>query len=265
MLAEGLAFPECPRVVDGEVWFVDTPHVKVLGRDGKVREHATLPARLVLGLAVLPDGAVLANDVLGRRVFRVDAAGREECRIDLSGHFDHPINEVVAAEDGSLYVGSMGFDMLAHAAPRPSRLARIAPDGTVTATGPDVSFPNGMLVEADTLYVAESTAHRITALQLGPDGVIGSRIAVDLNGRADDHPDGIARDADGTFWYADPLHGHVAGVTGGGEQVAVLEVGLPHPTACAAAGDRLYVTATAALANAELVFSGAGVLVELTR
>jgi sugar lactone lactonase YvrE len=267
MLADGLNFPECPRTVAGEVWFVDTPHVKVLGADGKVRVHATLPAPLVLGLALLPDGSALANDVIGRRVYRIGPRGKVELFADLSGYFPYPINEVVVdPEDGAAYVGSMGFDMLAHGTPQPSRLARIAPDGSVSASGPEVLFPNGMLVEGRTLFLAESLASRISAFPIGPAGLGERTVAADLSGRDADHPDGLARDPDGTIWYADPMAGHVVAVgEGDGRELARYTVGLRHPTACAVIADRIYVTATAKLADPSLRFSGAGALFGLDR
>jgi sugar lactone lactonase YvrE len=64
-----------------------------------------------------------------------------------------------------------------------------------------LAFPNGMAVTGDTLIVAESHGHRLTAFDIGPDGGLsGRRVWAELG---EGTPDGICVDAEGAVWYAD--------------------------------------------------------------
>lgn len=266
LVAGGLSFPECVRWRDGEIWFVDATRLRAIGADGRVRTVAELPAKLVLGLAFLPDGDAVVGDFVGRRLFRVTAEGQVSDWHDLSGHFAHPMNETVVTADGHAYVGSTGFNIFAGEQPGPSRLAHISPDGAVRPTGSDVMFPNGLVISPDgrRLHVAESFGHRISTFDVAEDGeLVNGRLFANLAGSDADHPDGISLAADGSIWYADPMNGVVVRVAEGGEELARVSVPQAHPTSCQVAGEtgeHLLVTATPAMANPEFSFGGEATL-----
>jgi sugar lactone lactonase YvrE len=272
LVADGLNFPECPRWRDGEIWFVDTPYIKVATVGGHVRNHAMLPdARLVLGLTFAADGAALAGDAPGRRVYRASDSGRVELVADLSRHFEHSTNELIAMPEGSLYVGSMGFDILGGGQPQASRLARVSAAGQIEPAGPEVLFPNGMALSGDnhTLYLAESFASKITTFEVRSDGWLGAASTfADVSGRDVHHPDGLSPDPGGGVWYADPFAGVVVLVAPGGAEIDRRSMPLRHPTSCTVGGSRdelLIVTATPAMAGPDLKFAGGGALFTSTR
>jgi sugar lactone lactonase YvrE len=256
---------------DGEVWFVDTPHLKAISTEGEVRSVAELPAKLVLGLTFDAKGNAYFGDSLARRIHRVDPDGNVEVAADLSEVFPFPTNEVLATSDGTLYVGSMGFDILNHGAPAHSRLARVTPEGEISLVGAEVLFPNGMALGPDgtTLLVAESFAGKITEFRIADDGdLVDARTFADVSGADANHPDGIAIDPAGGVWYADPMKGVVVLVADGGEELRRVSVPIKHPTSVGVGGkdsDLLLVTATPAMANAEFKFAGGAALFELPR
>lgn len=263
LIADGLNFPECARWSDGEIWFVDTPSVKVATSQGHVRHHARIPSRLVLGLAFTAAGNVLVGDAVGRRIYAISDDGSAELYADLSDHFAYLGNELAVAGDQSIYVGSVGFDLLNRAEPMSSRLARVTPDGGVAATGPPVVSPNGLALSDDgrTLFVAESFASKVTAIAVRDDHTLGEATTfADLAGSSMHRPDGIGLDPRGGLWYADPAGGALVHLADDGSEVTRVTVPLAHPTSCWVDGDRIAVTATSAMVGPDLRFDGAGAL-----
>jgi sugar lactone lactonase YvrE len=68
-----------------------------------------------------------------------------------------------------------------------------------------LSFPNGIVVTPDgkTLIVAETMGHRLTAYDLLADGSLANR-RIHAQLPDDVNPDGIALDAEGAVWLANP-------------------------------------------------------------
>jgi len=84
-------------------------------------------------------------------------------------------------------------------------IACVDPDGRARVVARDLSFPNGMVVTPDgrTLIVAETMGHRLTAFDIQADGSLANRrIYAQLP--EDVSPDGIALDAEGAVWLANP-------------------------------------------------------------
>ena len=80
---------------------------------------------------------------------------------------------------------------------KPGIVAVVLPDGSSQQVADDVWFPNGMVVlDDDTLVVAESHADRLTAWTITESGaLVDRRVWADLGpGSA---PDGICADAEG--------------------------------------------------------------------
>jgi sugar lactone lactonase YvrE len=223
--------------------------------DGTLRVFGELDGHVALGLAFLDDGSVLSGSAFRRKIYRLFPDGRKEIFADLADEVPDITNECVVGRDGSVYVGSVGFDFLKGDAPRPTRLVRIAPNGSISRVGPELYMPNGTALSNDgrTLYVAESMGAKITALSLGDDGEINlSRVVADLSANEADHPDGIALAPDGSLFYAAPLlpGGVIVHLSSSGYEIARYTVGLPHSTSCALGGPSgrtLFVTATDAM------------------
>jgi sugar lactone lactonase YvrE len=81
----------------------------------------------------------------------------------------------------------------------------IGPDGSVRVVAEGLSFPNGMVITPDgkTLIVAETTGHRLTAIDEDVEGALAKRrVYAELGENV--QPDGIALDVEGGVWLANP-------------------------------------------------------------
>jgi sugar lactone lactonase YvrE len=252
ILVETTGFPECPRWHDGELWFTLSNRIMVARLDGTLRVFGEVEGHVALGLAFFGDGSVLTGSAFMRQIYRLFPDGRKEVFADLREEIPDITNECAIGRDGSVYVGSVGFEFLKGDAPRPTRLVRIAPDGSVSRVGPELFMPNGMVLSdaGETLYVAESLGGKITAVTVADDGDLKpERIVANLSATDADHPDGFALAPDGSIYYAAPLvpGGAVVHVSPTGSEIRRYMVGWPHSTSCALgglSGRSLFVTAT---------------------
>jgi sugar lactone lactonase YvrE len=240
VLAEGLYFGEGPRWHDGRLWFSDfyDHAVKSCGPEGDVRVELQLDEQ-PSGLGWLPDGRMLVVAMISRRVLAIDG-GRVEVHADLSHLAGFHCNDMVVDAHGRAYVGNFGFDLDAALEARgvdgvladhaTATMARVDPDGTVTAAAADLHFPNGSVITPDgtTLIVAETLGLRLSAFDIAPDGSLsGRRVWADLGFRV---PDGICLDAEGMVWVANPLAPEcflVAEDPDGGDVVEVVTTSQP--------------------------------------
>jgi sugar lactone lactonase YvrE len=233
ILADNLIFPECPRFHDGHIYIVDGPAVRRFDLAGNVGVAAQFPTMMLLGLQIEPDGTIYTGAAFDRTVHRAKD-GKTDVVADLSAVVETPNNELVVLPGGEMLVGNMGFFILKGEAPVPSGLYRVAKDGSIARTGPDIVFPNGMvLLEGGRkLLVAGGLGAQVWTLDLAEDGkVIGSNV-LDLT--APDHTphaDGIAQAADGSLWYGDMHYGEAVQCNADGSQRIVIKGAMNHVTA----------------------------------
>jgi len=183
---------ESPRWHDGRFWMCDWVAGEVLAfdADGK-REVVTRVGGLPFSIDWLADGRLVVTTQTGVVV------GTELAPYGATGQ---PFNEIVVDAAGRAWVdmpGSMPWD-----APQPGIVAVVWPDGSSRTVAEDVWFPNGMVVvDDDTLVLAESHADRLTAWTITGSGeLVDRRVWAELGpGSA---PDGICTDAEGAIWYA---------------------------------------------------------------
>jgi sugar lactone lactonase YvrE len=226
-LCDGLYFGEGPRWRDGRLWFSDffARAVKSVSLAGDVRVELALDDA-PSGLGWTPDGALLVVSMAKREVLRRAPGGEIAVHADLSTVATFRSNDMVVDAAGGAYVGDFGFDLHAELLRRgdPSvfadhptaRLARVAPDGTVTVAAEDMHFPNGSVITPDggTLIVGETLAARLTAFDVAPDGTLsGRRVWAPTWPRL---PDGICLDAEGAVWIANPLASECVRIGEGG-------------------------------------------------
>jgi sugar lactone lactonase YvrE len=118
-------------------------------------------------------------------------------------------------------------------------IARVDPDGAVHVAATGLRFPNGTVISPDgaTLVVAETFAERLTAFDVETDGALTNRRTwAELPGVV---PDGIALDAEGAIWVANPVAPECLRVASGGAVVERVATSQPC-YACALGGpDRL--------------------------
>jgi sugar lactone lactonase YvrE len=238
VLASGISFGEGPRWHDGRLWFSDfyDHAVKSVSTGGDVRAEFELDDQ-PSGLGWMPNGDFLVVSMTKRRVLRRGTDGSLRIHADLSGLATWHCNDMVVDAVGRAYVGNFGFDLDAAMADRgfegvvadhtAAKLALIQPDGTVQVAAEDMHFPNGSMITRDgkTLIVGETFAGRLTAFDIGPDGVLSNRREwATIWPRV---PDGACLDAEGAIWVANPAAPECVRVAEGGEVLEVVATSAP--------------------------------------
>ena len=217
VLCEGLYFGEGPRWRDGRLWFSDfyARAVKSVSLAADVRTELELHDDAPSGLGWTPDGSLLVVSMEKRRVLKRAPDGAVTVHADLGGVAAFLSYDMVVDAAGGAYVGDFGFDLHQALMERgdqsvladhpATRLARVAPDGAVTVAAEDMHFPNGSMITPDgkTLIVGETLGARLTAFDIGADGILsGRRVWAQTWPRV---PDGACLDAAGAVWIANPL------------------------------------------------------------
>ncbi len=208
-LLTGRGLVESPRWHSGRLYFSDWSAGEVIAvdLDGNHEVVASVDS-LPLCTAFLSDGTLLI----------VDSPNSKLLRQDLTTYADlgQPgWNDTAVDRWGNVYVNRAGFNPMAGESPKPGGVHVVTPDGTVREVADDIAFPNGMVVTNDTLIVADSYRHTLTAFDIHPNGTLTNRrIWADLGTGT---PDGICADAEGAVWYADVPNQWCARVAEGGE------------------------------------------------
>jgi sugar lactone lactonase YvrE len=227
-LAEGGGFFESPRWRDGRWWVSDLYRglVMTVAPDG-TQEHVMHVEQQPSGMGWMPDGSLLVVSMKDQRVLRRAPDGEVSVHAELAAYCGGHVNDMVVDAHGRAYVGEFGFDLQGFADPRPAKLMRVDPDGTVTVLAEDLLFPNGSVITPDggTLIVGETAGSRYTAFALAADGTVsGRRVwaqvapAPALGPLAQTlpqlrfGPDGCTLDADGCIWAADAVGARCARV-----------------------------------------------------
>ena len=216
-LIDGLAFPEGPRWHGGKLVFSDMHACQVMavdmaGKSSVICEVPTQPS----GLGWLPDGRMLVVSMTDRKLLRLDPDGLKTVA-DLSKLAPFHCNDMVVDSKGRAYVGNFGFDLHANEQPRETTLIMVSPNGDARIVAENMAFPNGAVITPDgrTLVVGESFGRRLTAFDIGADGLLSNRrVWADLGKNV---PDGIGLDAEGAIWVASPTSSEVIRVRQGGE------------------------------------------------
>ncbi|ALV39879.1 hypothetical protein AU252_00795 [Pseudarthrobacter sulfonivorans] len=259
----GWSFLEGIRWHDGRLWVSDfyTRTVICSNASGTQLETTLIPDQ-PSGLGWLPDGRLLVAGQLERKIFRVEPTGKVVVHADLSDLVSGHLNDMFVDQSGRAYVGEFGFDLHRGETPRPGNLIRVDTDGQATVAASDLWFPNGIVAadSGNTLIVAESMANRLTAFAVGEDGSLNGRSTwasygpppptgdvATLLATTDVAPDGIAVDAEGAVWAADPSHNRVVRISRGGQITDEISTGDLGPYSCVlggADGRTLYICAS---------------------
>lgn len=249
IVVDGLAMPEAPRYHDGVFYFSNVWAGQVLRLDGagRVETLAEFPGEHASGLGFLPNGDLLTVLMDSRVVMRT-AGGRSTVHADLKPLTQFLINDMIVDRQGRAYVSQPGFDMFAaRIEARTTDIILIEPGGTARIAASGLHSPNGLAISPDgsTLFVAESSAGRISTFAIAADGSLSDpRIFAQLPDGG--IPDGICVDDSGGVWAAAPvslanLGGHGLGVlriVEGGTVTHMVPVSANHRAlACAIAGE----------------------------
>lgn len=247
VLTGGIYFGEGPRWHDGRLWFSDfyAHAVKSVSLAGDLRTEVEVDDR-PSGLGWAPDGSLLIVSQVKRQLLRRSPDGRIAVHADLGPIADFHCNDMVVDSAGGAYVGNFGFDLDAEIGARgvesvladhpTAKLAYVAPDGTASVAAEDMHFPNGSVITPDgkILIVGETLAGRLTAFDIGRGGALSNRrVWAETWPRV---PDGIALDADGAIWIANPIAPECVRIAEGGKVLEVVDTGQPC-FACMLGGD----------------------------
>ncbi len=247
VLTEGVYFGEGPRWRAGRLWFSDffAHAVKSVSLAGDLRTEFEIDDR-PSGLGWMPDGSMLIVSMQKRQVLRRSSDGKIGVHADLSGIASFHCNDMVVDAAGRAFVGNFGFDLDAEMVARgvdsviadhpTAKLACVSPDGTARVAAGDLHFPNGSVITPDgkTLIVGETLGGALTAFDLGSDGSLSNRrVWATTWPRV---PDGIALDANGAIWIANPIAPECALIAEGGAVLEVIDTGEPC-YACMLGGD----------------------------
>src|SRR3954470_9099692 len=220
-LTEGGHFFESPRWHDGRWWVSDfyARAVYTIGAGGGLEEVLHVDGQ-ASGTGWLPDGSLLAVSMRDHKLVRRAPDGTVSEHADLSEHCGGLLNDMVVDAAGRAYVGNFGFDLMHGADPDYAKLVRVDPDGTVAVAADELMFPNGAVIDGDTLIVAETMGGRLTGFTIAPDGTLMDRRVwgqisptpamgpmAEMLSAGGVAPDGIALDAEGHVWAADAMGG----------------------------------------------------------
>ena len=242
VLLDGRGLLESIRRHDGGLFVSDWSAGEVLAVPGGVLARVD---SLPLCFDWLPDGRLVLVDSSAGSLLRLSTDGT------LVGHASLGVpgwNDIAVSPRGHVYVNRPDFT---------------GPTGTVHLVGVGevaggLAFPNGMAVSGETLIVAESHGHRLTAFDIGPGGELsGRRTWASLGATA--APDGICVDAEGAVWYADVPDKCCVRVAEGGEVLGRVDLDRG-AFDCVTDGDTLYIAAAEwrGMATDELVTPGSG-------
>lgn len=266
VLLDGLTHTEGPRWHDGRIWFVDlyTETVRSAREDGSdLQVEAEVPGT-PSGMGWLPDGRLVVVAMQPQLLMRREHDGSLSLHADLSRCAKDQLNDMVVAQDGTAYVGSLGFDIFSLAPRETAPLIRVTPGGEVSAASEPLHFANGAtIINGKTLVVAESFGNRLSGFDIRPDGSLSDRWDWARFGplpRSSEVPEAItelvvaadgisAVDAEGAIWVADFVKSRAVRVRPGGDIVGEVSTGERNCYAAAlggADGRTLFLCATPA-------------------
>jgi sugar lactone lactonase YvrE len=224
----GLKFTESPRWHDGKLWFLDIhdKRIKTAGLDGKV-ETAVELGFIPNAFAFRRDGSLLVGDAMQRQIHRWEGKALPPLA-NLADMTVFCLSDGIVDAQDRMYVGDIGYNFFdpANKPVDTCVIACVDPDGRARVVAKDLSFPNGIVITPDgkTLIVAETMGHRLTAFDVQADGSLTNR-RVHAQLPEDVSPDGIALDAEGAVWLANPEGKYgVLRVRAGGEIVERVEL-----------------------------------------
>jgi sugar lactone lactonase YvrE len=203
----GLKFTESPRWRGGKLWFLDIhdKRIKTADLDGKV-ETAVELGFIPNAFGFRRDGSMLVGDAMQRQIHRWDGTALQPLA-NLAGITVFCLSDGIVDAQDRMYVGDIGYNFFdpKNKPVDTCVLACVDPDGRARVVARDLSFPNGIVITPDgkTLIVAETMGHRLTAFDVQADGSLANR-RVYAQLPEDVSPDGIALDAEGAVWLANP-------------------------------------------------------------
>jgi len=203
----GLRFTESPRWHDGKLWFLDIhdKRIKTADLEGRV-ETAVELGFIPNAFGFRRDGSLLVGDAMQRQIHRWDGKALQPLA-NLADITTFCLSDGIVDAQDRMYVGDIGYNFFDPTLKPVDTcvIACVEPDGRARVVADGLHFPNGMVITPDgkTLIVGETMGHRLTAFDVQADGSLANR-RVYAQLPEDVSPDGIALDAEGAVWLANP-------------------------------------------------------------
>jgi sugar lactone lactonase YvrE len=203
----GMKFTESPRWHDGKLWFLDIhdKRIKTVDLGGRLETSVELPFT-PNAFGFRRDGSLLVGDAMQRQIHRWDGTALQPLA-DLGGMTTFCLSDGIVDAHDRMYVGDIGYNFFDPTLKPVDTcvIACVDPDGRTRVVADGLHFPNGMVITPDgkTLIVGETMGHRLTAFDVQADGSLAHR-RVYAQLPEDVSPDGIALDAEGAVWLANP-------------------------------------------------------------
>ena len=210
ILASGFGLIEGPRVDDqNRLCFSDVTNGGVYRRSPDGDIETLIPKRRgVGGIAINQNNGIVCS---GRNLIYFNEATRtsRELFTEWDGKPLKGINDIQPDAQGSIYCGTLEFDVFANSKPIPGSLYRVDPDGKVYKLWDGIEVTNGLGFSPDRklLYHSDSGNRAVWVYDVQPDrSVKDRRIFAKL---PEGIPDGLAVDAEGGVVVAVPEAGEV--------------------------------------------------------
>lgn len=203
----GLKFIESPRWRDGKLWFLDIhdKRIKTADLEGRLETAVELPF-IPNAFGFRRDGSLLVGDAMQRRIHRWEGEALQPLA-NLADITTFCLSDGIVDAQDRMYVGDIGYDFLDTTLTPVDTcvIASVEGDGRTRVVADGLHFPNGIVITPDgeTLIVGETKGHRLTTFDVGADGLLTNR-RVYAQLPEDVSPDGIALDAEGAVWLANP-------------------------------------------------------------
>ena len=240
-IVSGVAGPEGPLVVDGDLYFVGWNDNRLSKWDGhKVTVVHSLPGCGHNGLALTRQktfllactndpGAILELSLGGQQLRRWDTD-------DQGRKFAGGINDIVVAPGGGAYATIFGpYDGVSPPGELIGKVLFLAPGAAQwTQVAGDLNYANGIGVSPDgkTLYVSQTVTGSILKFAINPDGTLGHRsnfaLLDSLTPRASPSPwrgpDSMKVDRHGDIYVAQFFGGKVLKLSAQGRLLHVFRI-----------------------------------------
>lgn len=212
-LATGFQFTEGPIWIktEGCLLFSDIPGNTIyrLQPEGKVSVFRQ-PSGNANGLTCDRQGRLIACEHGNRRVTGTEADGSITVLADsFEGKPLNSPNDVVVAQDGSIYFTDPPYGIQPHQQQQPVQgVYRISPEGDLTRVVDDFDRPNGLAFNQDgtQLYIDDSSKRRhLRVFDVEPNGELtNGRLFYDMASDRDGDPDGMTVDSQGNLYCTGP-------------------------------------------------------------
>lgn len=208
LIDEGYGFTEGPQWMqdDGVLLFSDVSANTIYQlEDGDEITVFRTPSDRSNGLAVDPEGRLIAAESSARRVTRTESDGAVTPIAErFHGALLNQPNDIAVRSDGTIYFTDPTFGSATAQAELDFRgIFRIAPDGGLTAErrGDTTEAPNGLALspDEDLLYVTNYAANLVWVMDVAADGTLSEARTFATTGEG---PDGIAVDDAGNLFVA---------------------------------------------------------------